>query len=38
MNGEIIRAGNKTDHSGVVLYDIPGTHLDGRQMAWVIQS
>jgi len=35
MNGEIIRAGNKTDHSGVVLYDIPRTYLDGRQIAWV---
>lgn len=35
MNGEIIRAGNKTDHSDVVLYNIPGTHLDGRPMAGV---
>lgn len=35
MNGEIIRAANKTDHSDVVLYNIPGTHLDGRSMAVV---
>ncbi|WP_296224612.1 PAAR domain-containing protein [Ralstonia sp. UBA689] len=33
MNNEIICVGDETDHGGVVLDGIPGTNLDGRQMA-----
>lgn len=35
MNSEIIRFGDPTDHGGIVTDRIPGTDLDGRQMAGV---